>query len=121
MLHASAEAWTRGDLEGYLDGYAPDATFVGASGLTRGRDRIREAYREGYWSSGTPRDGLRFRLLDVRAVGPGTALAVGRYILYDRDTGDPTATGLFSLTLRNTPEGWRIVHDHSSADDGPTG
>ena len=118
MLHASAEAWTRGDLDRYLDDYAPDATFVGSSGLTRGRDAIRQAYIEGYWSTGMPEDGLRFRLLEVRTTGPATALAVGRYILYDRDTGDPTATGLFSLTLRHTAAGWRIVHDHSSADGG---
>lgn len=121
MLHASAEAWTRGDLEGYLDDYAIDATFVGSSGLTRGRDRIREAYVRGYWSTGMPEDGLRFRLLEVRTVGPTTALAVGRYILYDRDTAATTATGLFSLTLRRGPDGWKIVHDHSSADDEPVG
>lgn len=116
MLHASAEAWTRGDLEGYLDDYAVDATFVGSSGLNRGRDRIREAYVTGYWSTGMPEDGLRFELLEVRRVGPKAALAVGRYVLYDRATEEPTATGLFSLTLRHGPEGWKIVHDHSSAD-----
>ena len=118
MLHASAEAWTRGDLEGYLDDYAPAATFVGSSGLTRGRDQIREAYVTGYWSTGMPADGLRFELLDVRQVGAETALAVGRYILYDRTTDEPTATGLFSLTLRHGADGWKIVHDHSSADGG---
>lgn len=117
MLSASAESWTRGDLEGYLDDYAPDATFVGSSGLTRGLDQIRENYVQGYWSTGMPEDGLRFRLLEVRAVGPATALAVGRYILHDRDTDTTTATGLFSLTLQRTGDGWAIVHDHSSADE----
>lgn len=116
MLHASAEAWTRGDLEGYLDDYAADATFVGSSGLTRGRAEIRERYVEGYWSTGMPEDGLRFELLDVRTMGTGTAVAVGRYILYDRETDEATSTGLFSLTLRRTADGWKIVHDHSSAD-----
>lgn len=116
MLTASAEAWTRGDLDGYLDDYAPDATFVGASGLTRGREAIRQTYIRGYWSSGMPEDGLRFELLEVRPVGLVTALAVGRYILFDRETDEATATGVFSLTLRRTDDGWRIVHDHSSAD-----
>ncbi len=117
MLLASAEAWTRGDLEGYLDDYAPNATFVGSSGMTWGRDAIRQRYVEGYWSTGMPEDGLRFRLLEVRTVGEGTAVAVGRYILYDRSSGEATATGLFSLTLRRTSAGWKIVHDHSSADE----
>jgi hypothetical protein len=26
-----------------------------------------------------------------------------------------TSTGIFTLIVRDLPEGWRIVHDHSSA------
>lgn len=116
MLHSSAEAWTRGDLDGFLDDYAPDATYVGGSGLIEGRNQIRQSYVRGYWRSGEPADALRFRALQVRTVGTEAAVAVGRYELFDRDTGAPTATGLFSLTLRRSADGWKIVHDHSSAD-----
>ncbi len=116
MLHASAESWTRGDLDGFLDDYAPDATFVGSSGLMEGRDRIRRAYEAGYWASGTPAQGLRFQLLKVRTVGEDAAVAVGRYELFDRETRTASASGIFSLTLHRTAEGWKIVHDHSSAD-----
>lgn len=49
--------------------------------------------------------------------GPGTAIAFGRYILSDRDSEESTATGVFSLTLHRPDDVWRIVHDHSSADD----
>lgn len=114
MLNASAEAWNRGDLDGFLDDYAEDATFVGSSGLTRGLADIRDAYIRGYWSTGMPEDGLRYEFLDVRPEGRDAAVAVGRYQLYDRRTGDTTSSGLFSLTLRRTGEGWKIVHDHSS-------
>lgn len=117
MLEASAEDWTRGDLDGFLDDYAEDATFVGSSGLVQGRERIRESYLRGYWSTGVPADALRFLILDVRTVGSDAAVAVGRYELFDADTGASTGTGLFSLTLRKTVDGWVIVHDHSSADD----
>jgi uncharacterized protein (TIGR02246 family) len=116
MLTASAESWTRGDLEGFLDDYAADATYVGSSGLTRGVDEVRQAYLDGYWSTGMPEDGLRFRLLDVRPIGARTAVVIGRYILYDRDSGSATATGVFSLTLERRAGEWKIVHDHSSAD-----
>jgi uncharacterized protein (TIGR02246 family) len=116
MLHASAESWTRSDLEGFLDDYAEDATFAGSAGLIRGRDRIRTAYVQGYWSTGTPEDGLRFRAVETRAVGRDAAVSTGRYELFDRETGGTTASGSFSLTLRRTAEGWEIVHDHSSAD-----
>lgn len=117
MLQASAAAWTSGDLDGFLSDYAEDATFVGSSGLIHGRERIREGYVRGYWSAGTPPDGLRFPMIEVRTVGRGAAVAVGRYELFDPETGASTGTGLFSLTLRKTADGWKIVHDHSSSDD----
>ena len=116
MLNASAQAWTRNDLDGFLDDYAQDATYVGSSGLIEGRDRIRASYVRGYWSTGSAADGLRFRNLAVRTVGGETAVAVGRYELFDRRTGAATSTGLFSLTLRKSAGEWKIVHDHSSAD-----
>lgn len=117
MMEASAAAWNRGDLDGFLSDYAPDASFVTSRGLVHGRAQIREIYRRGYWREGAgPRDALRYEDFDIRRIGPETAIAFGRFILYDRGTGASTATGTFSLTLRRTAEGWEMVHDHSSAD-----
>ncbi len=115
-LEASAEAWNRGDLEGFLAPYldSPATTYVGSSGLVRGKDAIREAYRRSYWRTGAPEDRLRFEELEVRSLGGEHALAVGRYVVVSRTTEEQTATGLFSLVLRRTPEGWKILHDHSS-------
>ncbi|MEJ2184395.1 MAG: nuclear transport factor 2 family protein [Gemmatimonadota bacterium] len=115
MLNASARSWNDGDLAGYVDDYAKDATFVGSSGLVRGRAEIERRYRASYWASGKPRDALRFENLEVTLLGREHALAVGRYVLYDRQSGVTTASGIFSLVLRYTPDGWRIIHDHSSA------
>jgi beta-aspartyl-peptidase (threonine type) len=39
----------------------------------------------------------------------------GRWRLTFRD-GKQTG-GLFTLLMRRTPEGWRIVHDHTSLGD----
>ena len=117
MLVHGAEAWNRGDLDGYIGDYADDATFVTSSGLIRGADEIRRRYAEGYWSSGAPRDALRFHLVDVRLTTPSTATVFGRYILYDRDSGQTTATGVFTLAVRRTDGVWKILHDHSSADE----
>lgn len=118
MLQASAEAWNRGDLDAFLADYDDEATFVGASGLIRGRAEIRRRYVDGYWSQGTAPDRLTFQDIDVRVTGPGTAMAVGRYILRDRRTDERTGTGLFTLLLARNNGGWKILHDHSSADGG---
>lgn len=117
MHNASAAAWNRGDLDGFVSDYAQDATFVGSRGLIRGAAEIRRLYAEGYWSTGAPKDALRFEILDVRVTGPGTATTVGRYILTDRATGEATATGFFTLAMALRDGRWRILHDHSSADE----
>lgn len=116
MLQASADAWNRGDLDGFLADYDEDATFVGGSGMIRGRDEIRRRYVEGYWSEGTAPDRLAFQDIDVRVMGPRSATAVGRYILRDRRTNERTGTGIFTLLLARNNDGWRILHDHSSAE-----
>ncbi|MDQ3605151.1 MAG: nuclear transport factor 2 family protein [Gemmatimonadota bacterium] len=115
-LEASTEAWNAGELEGFLDPYldSPGTTFVGGSGLLRGKGAIRESYRRSYWRAGTPEDRLSFEEIEVRPLGPEHALAVGRYLVSSRTTGEQTATGLFSLVLVRTPGGWKILHDHSS-------
>jgi beta-aspartyl-peptidase (threonine type) len=57
---------------------------------------------------------LSFREIEVEALGPGSALARGRYELV---LGKDRSTGLFTLVCKRLPEGWRIVHDHTSTDE----
>lgn len=116
-LHASAEAWNRGDLDGFLAPYLDGAetTFVGAAGLVRGLDRVRAGYSASYWRDGGPEETLRFDDLEVTPLGSGHALVTGRYLLDDPATGRTTADGFFTLVWRWTDDGWRILHDHSSA------
>ena len=45
-------------------------------------------------------------------LAPDAALAFGRWRL-QREKDEPA--GLFTLVLRKTSEGWRIIHDHTSA------
>lgn len=111
-LAASAEGWNRGDLEAHLAPYADSATFMTASGPARGKARTRELLQRAYWADGRPAQTLGFSELEVRALGPGHALVLGRFRLSGGDR--PEATGRFSLVWARTPDGWRIVHDHSS-------
>jgi uncharacterized protein (TIGR02246 family) len=113
-LQREADAWNRGDLDGYLSGYerATTTTMVGGSVL-RGWDAIAAHYRDKY--GGKARMGhLTFGELDVRLLGGGFALAIGHWALArDGAAGGPVG-GWFTLTLRNTRDGWRIVVDHTS-------
>ena len=57
---------------------------------------------------------LAFEELEIQILSPEWAEVHGRYRLYRE--GDYTdATGLFTLLMQNTPDGWKILHDHTSA------
>ena len=55
---------------------------------------------------------LRFDDLEVQLLGPDAALARGRWHLVMKDGSEPN--GLFTLIVRLFPDGWKIVHDHTS-------
>lgn len=115
---ASAEGWNSGDMDAFLAIYsaAPETSFVGSGGLVRGRAAMEERYRAAYdWSDPDPseRGVLTFETQDVRPLGDGHALYIGRYILTYPDAREP-ATGLTSLVFAREDGSWRIIADHSS-------
>lgn len=114
-LEASADAWNRGDLEGFMSFYLDSAltTYVGGTGLRVGYDAIRERY-EPLFAPGADRDSLAFEELRVRPISPDVAVGTARWVL--RDGGAVTGSGPFTLVLRRVEGRWKIVHDHSSAD-----
>lgn len=117
-LEASAAAWNRGDLEGFMDVYlqSPETTYVGGTGLEVGYDAIRRRYAP-LFDPGAERDSLRFEDVRVRALDAGVAVGVSRWVLHRG--GEVTGTGPFTLVLRRVDGAWKIVHDHSSSDPSP--
>ncbi len=59
---------------------------------------------------------LAFNDVQVDLIGSDNALVRGRWELTLKDGTNPK--GLFTLRFRRLPEGWRIVHDHTSAKPG---
>jgi ketosteroid isomerase-like protein len=56
---------------------------------------------------------LDFEILSIQPLGADGAIVLGRWRL----TQTPNAgAGVFSLALARTPNGWRVVHDHTSLD-----
>ena len=112
-LLESTQAWNRGDLEGFMRGYVntPEMTFTAGGRLVRGYEALRDRYQATY---GTNRDSmgqLRFEDIEIWPLGPDHALAVGRWILELKKEANQ---GVFSLVMRKTPDGWKILHDHTS-------
>ena len=113
VLHAQQEAWNRGDIEGFMNGYAHAETTIFVSGdeVMRGWQTVRDRYLKKY-SDRAKMGTLTFSNLGIEQLGPDSAVALGRWEL--KRAGD-NPHGRFTLILRKTPDGWHIVHDHTSA------
>jgi ketosteroid isomerase-like protein len=119
VLERQRQAWNRGDLPGYMDGYARSPALVFTSGgkIRRGWDQTLAAYQKRYGGDRAGMGQLAFEVLEVQDIGADGAVMLGRWRL----TGTPQAgAGIFSIVFQRLPDvdGWRIVHDHSST-DGP--
>jgi L-asparaginase / beta-aspartyl-peptidase len=115
QLARAAADWNQGDLDAFLSDYAPESTttFVDGRRARHGIDFIRKHYARRF-SPGARRDSLHFEEIGTRALTPNLALVTARYIL--ERGADVTASGPFTLVMERRPEGWRILHDHSSSD-----
>jgi ketosteroid isomerase-like protein len=115
VLERQRLAWNRGDLAAYMDGYAksPDLVFTSAGQVRRGWQATLQRYKSRYGGDRAGMGQLAFAILGVQPLGADGAVVLGRWRL----TGTPNAGGgVFSVVLERRPEGWRIVHDHTSRD-----
>jgi uncharacterized protein (TIGR02246 family) len=118
VLKEQVEAWNKGDLNRFMDTYwdSDELTFYSGGTVTKGRKAVAERYRKTYQADGKEMGKLSFSDMEVQELGPDTALARARWKLV---TSKETVDGLFTLILRKSPDGWKIVHDHTSKADPP--
>ncbi|MBI3669570.1 MAG: DUF3225 domain-containing protein [Acidobacteria bacterium] len=112
LLGPQAEAWNHGDIEGFLAGYwkSDRTTFAGSSGVFRGWQALLDRYRRNYPDRATM-GRLAFKDLEITPLGADAALILGHWEL-EREKDRPG--GIFTLVVRRFPQGWRIIHDHTS-------
>jgi ketosteroid isomerase-like protein len=115
VLHAQQEAWNRHDLDGFMAGYwkSRELTFFSAATERRGWDATMDRYKATYQSPGHEMGKLDFSAVKVEMLGTDAAFVRGAWQLTMPDGKTPR--GLFTLVFRKFPEGWKIVHDHTSA------
>jgi ketosteroid isomerase-like protein len=117
VLRAQQDAWNRGDIDGFMNGYARSAStvFVAQDTIRRGWETVRERYKEKY-SDRAKMGALTFSDLEITLFSTDAAVVLGRWSL-KRANDQPH--GRFTLIFKRLPEGWRIVHDHTSAAPPP--
>ena len=113
VLRAQQDAWNRGDIDGFMNGYtrSKSTIFVSEDTVTRGWGTVRDRYRKKY-SDRAKMGVLTFSGLEITPLSNDAAVVLGRWKL-KRAHDQPH--GRFTLIFRKTADGCRIVQDHTSA------
>ena len=115
VLTAQQDAWNRHDLDAFMSGYwnSPELTFFSGAKETRGWQATLERYRATYSSPSHEMGKLDFSDLRIEMLGPEAAFVRGAWHLTMPEGKNPE--GKFTLIFRKFGDGWKIVHDHTSA------
>lgn len=113
VVKAQQDAWNRGDIDAFMNGYwrSDQTVFVG-SDVRRGWKNVLDFYKAKY-SDRAKMGTLTFSDFEITPLSNEAALVLGNWKL--DFAGGKNVHGKTTLIFRHFPEGWRIVHDHSSA------
>jgi beta-aspartyl-peptidase (threonine type) len=114
VLDDQDAAWNKGDLEGFMAGYwkSDELTFFSGKDVVKGWNATLERYKKRYQAEGKEMGKVTFSEIKIGVLGPESAVVRGRFKLV---SSKETAQGLFTLIFKKTADGWKIVHDHTSA------
>lgn len=112
VLAKQKTAWNKGDIEGFMKYYwhSEDFTFQSGNNRIQGWDALLARYKKKY--SGENMGTLDFTDIVIKDLSHKSAVVLGRWEVKQKDE---TLRGLFTLVLKRMPEGWRIIHDHTSS------
>jgi len=115
LLKNSEAARNRGDLAAFASDYedSPETTFTGREITRGGTQAILERYRRTY-PKREAMGKLAFSEIEIRNLAADVALAAGKYELNRTVAAGGDTSGRFTLILRKSAAGWKIIHDHSS-------
>jgi ketosteroid isomerase-like protein len=113
VLEAQRNAWNRGDVDGYMDGYArsEQTLLISGDSLTRGWQTVHDRYKKNY-DTREKMGMLTFSDVETTVLNNDAVVMHGRWHL-QRATDEPH--GRFTLILRRTKQGWKVVHDQTSS------
>ncbi|MDX1293969.1 MAG: nuclear transport factor 2 family protein [Hyphomonas sp.] len=115
MLEAQDEAWNRGDIPAFMEGYwkSPDLRFASGGNIARGWDATLQRYETRY----DTRDKMGTLVTseyEIELLSPDAAIAHGRWRL---DVAGDDPSGLYTLVLRKIDGSWVIVSDTTTSAD----
>lgn len=112
ILQAQTEAWNRGDIDAFMQGYWNNDSllFVGKNGPTYGFTNTLNNYKKNYPNKDYMGQ-LNFTLLEVKPLSKQLWMVLGKWEL-TRNAGN--ISGHYTLLFRKINGIWVIIMDHSS-------
>ena len=106
-----AQAWNKGDLDGYMNAYwkSDSLVFIGKS-IQRGWDSVNSSYQKLY-SDKSKRGTLNFTYLKTTTFTENDVMIVGRWevTIYEAKRG-----GNFTVIMKKINNEWKVVYNHTS-------
>ena len=112
VLDSQVAAWNRADVPAYMKGYwkSDSLLFTSGGNIQRGWESTLEKYEKAYPTK-DQMGRLSFSELEIHPLSPDAAWILGHWKL-QRSKDQPG--GVFTLIVRKFPDGWKVVHDHTS-------
>ena len=104
-------SWNEENIEGFMEYYWNSENFTFQSGNKRlyGWNALLSRYKKSY--TGENWGTLDFTDIEIKVLSNDIAYVLGRWKLAFKDSSNE---GLFTIIFNRKPEGWKIIHDHTS-------
>jgi beta-aspartyl-peptidase (threonine type) len=115
FVRAYADAANRSDVTAYMEMYTqkPELIAINDGEITRGWNSLRDEANRTLGLEGSFR--ISVGSIDVIGLGPSRAIAAFPYVITVSTTAGPRQLrGAMTLVLEKSPQGWKIIHDHTS-------
>ena len=115
ILQESVAGWNRGSLEDFMEAYeqSDSLCFISGGSVTYGWQTVYDRYKQHY--AGPDQMGqLRFSDISIQLTCSDLGVVHG---IWELERADDRPHGRFTLIIKNTDGGWRIIHDHTSSAD----
>jgi len=109
-MKKSENDWNTGNLENFMKMYTDSSTMMYPTGPV-GLGTIKQLYETKYFNGKMPKQNLYYTDMKVTMLGENYALLTGKFTLSGNSL--PERSGVYSLVMVFTKDGWKILHDHS--------
>jgi ketosteroid isomerase-like protein len=112
LLEDQRQAWNRGDINEYMQGYnqSDSLLFVGKSGPQYGWNNTLKNYKKSYPDQ-SAMGYLSFDIKEIKMIAVDHAFVLGAWHL-KREKDEPK--GYFTLIVKKIKGEWKVIADHSS-------